>query len=133
MRIFRRLAAFLSLGIESNAGTLIGIRRVLGYQQLTTLQLAASIGFTMPVITTPGIQPGQTGIAQQTTNVPVSYARIQVDGGSVRWRDDGVAPTTAIGMLMIDGASLDYYGDVSALRFIVVGVTTPTVNASLYG
>ena len=69
--------------------------------------------------------------------VPVSYAQltslgsavgapfqnsrvalIQCLGQNVRWRDDGTAPTTSAGMRLHAGETLQYNGDVSAIKFI---------------
>jgi len=44
---------------------------------------------------------------------------IQNNGtGPVRWRDDGTAPTTTVGMVLPNGSELDYFGEMTALLFI---------------
>lgn len=82
----------------------------LGYQQIT--DLAASTALTVPAT--------------------ASIALIQAEAGDARWRDDGVAPTAAVGMLLFDGAELMYNGDLSAVRLIKVTAGTK-VNISYWG
>jgi hypothetical protein len=66
-----------------------------GYQQLTPV---ASTGLTVPAGTT----------------VAVATA----DTATVWWRDDGTAPTAAIGMPITIGTYVAFSGDLSALKFI---------------
>jgi hypothetical protein len=58
-------------------------------------------------------------------------ALIQAEAQNVRWRDDGVNPTAATGMVMTAGDSMIYSGDLSAIRFIesVVGAN---LNVTFY-
>ena len=82
----------------------------LGYQQITGLTAAASL--TVP-----------TG----TTDVLLS-----AEGAPVRFRDDGVAPTTSVGMLLPIGVvPYLYSGTVSALQFIQASATG-ILNVSFY-
>ena len=84
--------------------TTVGYRRPLGYQQILSATLAASTGLTLPSPPA-GMQSG--------------YAVIQNNGTqSARWRDDGTAPTATVGMVLPAGSELDYYGELTALRFI---------------
>jgi hypothetical protein len=109
---------FLTLGIGASQATITGTRRAMGYQQILNATLAASTGIVMPNLANfPGIVVG--------------YAMIQSNGGAVRWRDDGVAPTATVGMLIPLGGELDYAGDVAALRFISSS-GTPIVDVVLY-
>jgi hypothetical protein len=93
-----------------------GYRRPLGYQQLTTAMLQSSVGFTMPTV---------------PAGMSVGYAVVQCNGGTVRWRDDGVAPTATVGMSIASGAELDYVGEMTAIRFISSS-SEPTCDVSLY-
>lgn len=69
----------------------------LGYQQITSL--AASTALTVP------------------NNATLAVIRAETQ--SVRWRDDGTAPTAAIGMLLgVSPDELRYDGDLKAIRFI---------------
>lgn len=83
----------------------------LGYEQILTVTLA---------VATPLNKPSYTKVAY-----------VQVEGGQVRYRDDGVNPTAAVGMLLVDGAVLEYAGDLSTLKFITES-GTPKLNVSYY-
>lgn len=81
-----------------------GIRRVpCGYQQLTSIDTASTL--TVPT-------PASCGGA-------VSAALIKAEAQAVRYRDDGVAPTTTVGMpLAIGEPGLFYEGTLTKLQFI---------------
>lgn len=50
-----------------------------------------------------------------------------------RWRDDGTAPTAAIGMPIAGGAGpVLFQGNLSALRFIRSGAADAVLNVSYY-
>lgn len=68
----------------------------LGYQQITSLSAATNL--TVPANAT--------------------MAVIVVEGQSVRWRDDGTAPTSTVGMPLAVGSSLNYDGDLKKVQFI---------------
>ena len=68
----------------------------LGYQQITSL--SASTGLTVP--------------AGATSAVIIAEAQ------AVRWRDDGVAPTSSVGMPMAVNVPLSYSGTLTQLHFI---------------
>lgn len=82
----------------------------LGYVQLTSL--ATATGFS---------------------SVPVgaTYAIIQAEAQAVRWRDDGVAPTAAIGMVIPAGGELRYDGNLRGIQFIEA-VALAKLNVSFY-
>lgn len=98
-----------------------GIRFVpLGYQQVTT--------------TTPAF----------TLTVPAgaNAALLNAEAVDIRWRDDGTAPTTTVGMLLsatpatggatgAHGNDLFYTGNVSKLQFIQTGAGA-ILNVSYY-
>lgn len=89
----------------------IGRTRALGYQQIT--DIAAATGLTIP-----------SGTA---------YVIIQCEGAGVRWRDDGIDPTTAVGMLLDAGEELRYDSpSIGTLRFIE-SATTAVLNVAYYG
>jgi hypothetical protein len=73
----------------------------LGYQQITSL--ATSTGLTVP--------------SDQNRGIP-TLAVIQAEAQAVRWRDDGVAPTASVGMVLAAGASMEYDGTLGGIRFI---------------
>lgn len=73
----------------------------LGYQQI--INPAAATNLTVP-----------TG---------ATMALISVSAASARWRDDGTAPTAAIGMPMTAGQEFQYSGNLAAIQFIGAGAT----------
>lgn len=75
-----------------------------GYQQITNL--SSSVGLTIPTVTPEGLN-----------GKPV-FALIIAEGAPVRWRDDGIAPSTTVGMPIAVGVPLQYDGDLSKIRFI---------------
>lgn len=80
------------------------ITSVLGYQQITTLSSATKL--TVP---------------QRDLNGLVGTPRIAIitpEAQAVRWRDDGVAPTSTVGMPLAAGVTLQYDGDISQIQFI---------------
>lgn len=81
-----------------------------GYQQI--VGLAASTALIVPA--------GST------------YALIATQGQGVRWRDDGTAPTAAIGFELLIGQVMKYDATLTALRFIQEAATA-TLNVSYYG
>lgn len=73
-----------------------GSSRCLGYQQITSL--SSSTALTVP-----------TG---------ARWCQFNAETQAVRWRDDGVAPTATVGMPVATGVTVNYYGDINAIRFI---------------
>lgn len=60
------------------------------------------------------------------------YAMIQAEAQNVRWRDDGVAPTTTVGMQILTGAIVLYNGQL--LDFQAIAQTAGAIlNVSYYG
>jgi hypothetical protein len=58
-------------------------------------------------------------------------AVIQAITQNVRWRDDGTAPTAAIGMRLAAGTDMLYTGDMHAIRFIQE-TATAELNVTYY-
>lgn len=84
---------------------------ILGYQQITNL--SASTALTVPAGT--------------------CLALITCETQAVRWRDDGVAPTAAIGYPLPLAAELQYTGiGLAALRFIEQAASAK-LNICYYG
>lgn len=73
----------------------------LGYQQIVNPTVATAL--TVP--------PGAT------------MALISVSGATVRWRDDGTAPTASVGMPVTAGQEFQYSGSLAAIQFIGTGAT----------
>lgn len=103
--------------MKKDEATVTGYRRPLGYQQISNAALASAVGLTLPTL-----PAGSLG---------VGYVVIQCQGGTVRWRDDGTAPSASVGMTIPQGAELDYVGEPSAIKFIV-STGSPTLDVSFY-
>jgi predicted hotdog family 3-hydroxylacyl-ACP dehydratase len=82
----------------------------LGYQQITSLSAAA------------GLTPPASAVR----------ALVQAETQAVRWRDDGTDPTTTVGMTLAAGASLEYEGQLAAIRFIEV-TASAKLNVAYFG
>lgn len=76
----------------------------LGYQQITSLSSATAL--TVPQVDLNGL------------NCRPSIAIITAEGQAVRWRDDDVNPTATVGMPVASGATLQYDGDLTKIKFI---------------
>lgn len=84
----------------------------------------------------------QLGFAQATVStaaialpsVPArcTKALITVEGQPVRWRDDGTAPTAAVGQPIAAGGVLEYEGIPSAVRVIRSGAADATLDVAYY-
>lgn len=94
------------------------ITSCLGYQQLATLSSATGL-------TVPSIDP-TTGLT-----VKANFALITPETQAVRWRDDGTAPTSSVGMPLAAGVTLQYDGDLSKIKFIEQ-TSGAKVNISYY-
>lgn len=81
------------------------ITSCLGYQQITSLSSAT--GLTVPT------RDPSTG-----ANVKANFALITAEAQNLRWRDDGVDPTSSVGMPLAAGVTLQYDGDLSRIKFI---------------
>jgi len=81
-----------------------------GYQQITSL--SGSTGLTVP---TAGTGSGATTGA---SNQKPSRCIITPETQAIRWRDDGVAPSSTVGYPLAVGSELKYDGDLNAIRFI---------------
>lgn len=76
-----------------------------------------------------------TGLsAAKSLTVPTGavYAEIAVEGAAVRWRDDGTAPTAAVGMPMAVGTHRFHTALLSALKLIEQAASA-TVTVAYYG
>lgn len=82
-----------------------------GYAQITTLTAAAGLG-TIPDF--------------------AKLVLIQPETKDVRWRDDGTDPTSTVGMVLAAGETLEYTGDMSAIKLIETAASAK-VNLTFYG
>lgn len=87
----------------------------LGYQQIGS-GLNAANNLTLPSHPT-GIKP--------------SKALITPEAQAVRWRDDGTAPTSTVGMPLAVGDTLEYDGDLNKIQFIEQSASAK-LNISYY-
>ena len=83
----------------------------LGFQQLSASNLSSAYPLTPPA--------------------GANVALLNPETANVRWRDDGVAPTATVGMLLIADAFIEYWGNLSAIQFILVS-GSPLLNVSYY-
>ena len=88
---------FAGIGSANAAFTTTWCTHPLGYQQITSLSSA-------------------TGL----TSVPAgtAYIVVTVETAGIRWRDDGTAPTAAVGMPVAAGASFSYTANFAKIQFI---------------
>lgn len=115
------LRKFLTLAVGRDGATVGALQYPLGYQQLSNTALQAAVGISLTA--------AQVIAARQSRSI--GFAIIQAQAGTVRWRDDGVAPDANTGMTIASGAELDYRGDFTKILFIT-GSGTPIVDISLY-
>jgi hypothetical protein len=86
----------------------------LGYCQLTTVSASTLISTCSG-----GIPAGAT------------LAYIEAEAQSIRYRDDGTAPTTTVGMPIASGAAILYAGTLSAVR-VIEQTASAKVNILFY-
>lgn len=71
--------------------------------------------------------------AQALPTVPANtVTALVVPRAPIRWRDDAINPTAAVGMYLAADQPLEYRGDLAAFRMIAV-TGTAEVNVSFYG
>jgi hypothetical protein len=56
---------------------------------------------------------------------------VACSGAAVRWRDDSIAPTAAIGMPLAAGQEFQYAGDLAGIQFIQQA-SSATLDISFY-
>lgn len=82
----------------------------LGFQAITSLSTAQSL----------------------TVPAGATHALVHTETNAVRWRDDGTAPTSSVGMyLNTTDQPLLYSGNLNAIQFIAA-TGTPTIGVSYY-
>lgn len=90
------IPVFLTGGTGPGSGLKPYIYTPMGYQQIASLSAATTL--TVP------------------TGATIVF--ISVGAAAVRWRDDGVPPTSSVGMPVSIGAQMQYSGTLSAIQFI---------------
>lgn len=73
------------------------------------------------------------GSAKGLQSIPngATLAMIQPESQNIRWRDDGVNPTTAIGMILVANDIMFYSGNLADIKFIEVSATAK-INVTYY-
>lgn len=110
------IAVVLALATSSAAASTVvnGQLTPLGYCQLTSLSGAVKL-----TSCTNGIP--------LTANVIVAVPETQ----AVRWRDDGTAPSSTVGMPIATGVALVYQGNLTTIQFIEQ-TSSATLNVVFY-
>lgn len=85
-----------------------------GFNQITSLATSRGLGY---------------GLDDDAIPNGAIFALIQAEG-DLRWRDDGTDPTASVGMLIPDGQSIWYTGNLAEIEIIGDG---STANISFYG
>lgn len=93
------------------------INKPVGYGQWTSLAAAKKL-----------TSAPDAGVSMPDMSI---RALIQAEGGDVRWRDDGVAPTAALGMVIKQDQTLEYEGDLSKIQLIEVAAAGG-INVAFY-
>lgn len=83
----------------------------LGYQQITSLSSAATL----------------------TVPAKADYAIAVPETQAIRYRDDGTAPTTSVGMLVATGQAFTICGAQLRVIQIIQAAASATLNVSYYG
>lgn len=130
----------------------LGVRHRIKVTALSTGTLQARVGLSSAPIAMATTSGGGGGGGGGGTSVPLgyqqivglvaataltvpagaTYAVIVTESQSVRWRDDGVDPTAAVGEPLLTGQSLIYNGTpMTAIKFIQTAATA-TLNISYY-
>jgi hypothetical protein len=86
-----------------------------------------------------GFQPLTVSTTAVGLTVPAAvaeanFAFVRCETTNVRWRDDGTAPTAAVGggTLMEVGEALEYDGNLRAIKFIRDGAADATLDITYY-
>lgn len=103
------LAVIFLGSMEAKADTAAPQLNPNGYQQITSLSTATAL--TVPSYSTSAV------ICAETANV--------------RWRDDGTAPTTSVGMVLLAGQCFSYTGNLAVIKFIAQ-TDSPVLDISYY-
>lgn len=92
-----------------------------GFCHLTSSQTGSAVGFSA------------SADAACASGLPITARTVEicVEAQSVRYRDDGVAPTTTVGMLVTAGTCWAYAGTIAAIQFIAV-TNGAVVDVSFY-
>lgn len=77
------------------------------------------------------IASGLSSATRLTVPIGATYCVIVAETQAVRWRDDGAAPTSSVGMPLATGVALLYDGNLAEIRFIEQ-TASAKLNVSYY-
>lgn len=80
-------------------------------------------------VTVSGISIAAAGLG--TIPLAAHMALIVCETANVRWRDDGTAPTSSVGMLLSSGQEFQYAGNLAGIKFIAVS-GAPSLDVTFY-
>jgi hypothetical protein len=112
------------------------LAKVIGFETLTVA--AAAAGPTASALEGPTLAVGATATDTQnafykTKGMGANYALFgPLETAQIRWRDDGTAPTAAVGHLLEVGQVLEYDGDLNKISFIRTGGTSGSLPATYF-
>lgn len=92
---------------------------------IDTARASAPLGYQALTVSTAAVSP--------TVPTGAAVALITVESNPIRWRDDGSAPTAAVGTPQTAGQALWYQGSLARLQLIRSGGVDATVHFNYYG
>lgn len=92
---------------------------------MATQTITPFLGYEQEAVST-------SGTSTLTPPDGASFAVIQAEGCNVRYRADGTAPTTSVGMRLDDGKDMMFTGTLGDIEFIAVS-GSGVVNVAYYG
>ena len=105
--------------------------KVIGFETLTVG--ATAVGPTAASLKAANLQVGELSTIAPSKGLSANYAFFgPVETQECRWRDDGTAPTSGVGHLIPVGSSLEYEGDLHAIKFIKTGGSDASLPVTYY-
>lgn len=108
---------------QHNDASAVPVRIVSG-STTSAIQTITPLGFDSLAV-------GSTAVGL-TVPTGATMARISVPADTVLYRDDGKAPTVAVGFAVTGPETFEYTGDLSAIEFIASGSDTVTLSILFY-
>ena len=105
--------------------------RVVGFETLSVT--ATAVGCTAATLQGGNLAVGEINTITPPKKKAANYALFgPLETAQIRWRDDGTAPTAAVGHLMETGQTLEYDGDLNNIQFIRTGGTSGSLPVTYY-
>lgn len=92
---------------------------------------AVALGFTRITGINTAAKGVFTGSITQASVSAKTWALVQAEGGSVRWRDDGTDPTASVGNLLAAGDSMQYVQYLPKLK-LIAATAGASANVTFY-